>query len=78
LENENTYLQAKFGDFKNGESDKAGENQIRNLILCDLKKWVRFKFRGKSYGRFKFGFRIKVSGEELEGRGRFCGYGYFG
>jgi hypothetical protein len=27
------------------------------------KKWARFEFRGKSYGRFKFGLRIRVFGE---------------
>jgi hypothetical protein len=41
---------------------------MRNLILCDLKKkWARFEFRGESYGCFKFGLRIRVSGEVLEG-----------
>jgi hypothetical protein len=38
LENEKSYFQDKFGDFKNGESGKARKNQMRNLILCDLKK----------------------------------------
>jgi hypothetical protein len=38
LENENSYFQAKFGDFRKGEPGKAGENQVQNLILCDLKK----------------------------------------
>jgi hypothetical protein len=33
------------------------------------KKWARFEFRGESYGRFKFGLRIRVSGEVLEGWG---------
>jgi hypothetical protein len=31
------------------------------------KKWARFEFRGESYGRFKFGLRIRVSGEVSEG-----------
>jgi hypothetical protein len=79
LENENSYFQAKFGDFRKGEPGKAGENQVQNLILCDLKKnWARFEFWGRSYGRFKFGLRIRVSGEALEGWGWFCGYGWFG
>jgi hypothetical protein len=42
---------------------------MQNLILCDLKKWARFEFRGESYGCFKFGLRIRVSGEVLEGGG---------
>jgi hypothetical protein len=33
------------------------------------KKWARFEFRGESYGRFKFGLQISVSGEVLEGLG---------
>jgi hypothetical protein len=33
------------------------------------KKRARFEFRGESYGCFKFGLRIKVSGEVLEGWG---------
>jgi hypothetical protein len=69
LENEKSYFQAEFGNFKNGESGKAEKNRMRNLILCDLKKWARFEFRGESYGRFKFGLRIRVSGEVLEGWG---------
>jgi hypothetical protein len=40
---------------------------MQNLILCDLKKWARFEFRGESYDYFKFGLRIRVSGEVLEG-----------
>jgi hypothetical protein len=68
LENEKSYFQAKFGNFKNSESGKARKNRMRNLILCDLKKkWAQFEFRGKSYGYFKFGLRIRVSGEVLEG-----------
>jgi hypothetical protein len=43
---------------------------MRNLIMCDLeKKWARFEFRDESYGRFKFGLRIRVSSEVLEGWG---------
>jgi hypothetical protein len=42
---------------------------MQNLILCDLKKWARFEFRGESYGRFKSGLRIWVSDEVLEGWG---------
>jgi hypothetical protein len=38
LENEKSYFQDEFGDFKNGESGKARKNRMRNLILCDLKK----------------------------------------
>jgi hypothetical protein len=38
LENENSYFQAEFENFKNSESGKTGKNQMRNLILCDLKK----------------------------------------
>ena len=38
MENEKSYFQAEFGNFKNSESGKAGKNQMRNLILCDLKK----------------------------------------
>jgi hypothetical protein len=33
------------------------------------KKWARFEFRGESYGCFKFGLRIRVSVEVLEGWG---------
>jgi hypothetical protein len=69
LENEKSYFQAEFRNFKNSESGKAAKNQMRNLILCDLKKWARFEFRGESYGCFKFGLRIRVSGEVLEGWG---------
>ena len=70
MENEKSYFQAKFGNFKISESGKAGKNRMQNLILCDLKKkWARFEFRGESYGRFKFGLRIRVSGEVLEGWG---------
>jgi hypothetical protein len=65
LKNEKSYFQAEFENFKNSES---GKNWMRNLILCDLKKkWARFEFRGESYGCFKFGLRIRVSGEVLEG-----------
>ena len=39
---------------------------MQNLILCDLKKCARFEFRGESYDYFKFGLRIRVSGEVLE------------
>jgi hypothetical protein len=67
LENEKSYFQAEFENFKNRESGKAGNNQMQNLILCDLKKWARVEFRGESYGYFKFGLRIRVSGEVLEG-----------
>jgi hypothetical protein len=67
LENEKSYFQAEFGNFKNSESDKAGKNRMRNLILCNLKKRARFEFRGESYGCFKFGLRIRVSSEVLEG-----------
>jgi hypothetical protein len=66
LENEKSYFQAEFGNFKNSESGKAGKNRMQNLILCDLKKWARFEFRGESYGCFKFGLRIRVSSEVLE------------
>jgi hypothetical protein len=38
LENEKSYFQAKFGNFKNSESSKDGKNRMQNLILCDLKK----------------------------------------
>ena len=38
MENEKSYFQAEFGNFKNSESGKAGKNRMRNLILCDLKK----------------------------------------
>jgi hypothetical protein len=38
LENEKSYFQAEFRNFKNSESGKAGKNRMRNLILCDLKK----------------------------------------
>jgi hypothetical protein len=69
LENEKSYFQAEFGNFKNSESGKAAKNWMQNLIMCDLKKWARFEFRGESYGRFKFGLRIRVSGEVLEGWG---------
>jgi hypothetical protein len=31
------------------------------------KKWARFEFRGESYDCFKFGLRIRISGEVLEG-----------
>jgi hypothetical protein len=48
---------------------KPEKNRMRNLILCDLKKWARFEFRGESYGCFKFGLRIRVSSEVLEGWG---------
>jgi hypothetical protein len=69
-----SYFQAEFGNFKNSESSEAGKNRMRNLILCYLKKkWTRFEFRGESYGRFKFGLRIRVSGEVLEGGVQFCG-----
>jgi hypothetical protein len=50
-----SYFQAEFGNFKNNEFGKARKNRMRNLILCDLKKWVRFEFRGESYSCFKFG-----------------------
>jgi hypothetical protein len=33
---------------------------MQKLIMCDLKKWAQFKFRGESYGRLKFGLRIRV------------------
>jgi hypothetical protein len=69
LENEKSYFQAEFGNFKYSESGKARKNRMQNLILCDLKKWARFEFRGESYGRFKFGLRIRVSGEVWEGWG---------
>jgi hypothetical protein len=69
LENEKSYFQAEFENFKNSESGKAGKNRMQNLILCDLKKWARFKFRGESYGHFKSGLRIWVSDEVLEGWG---------
>jgi hypothetical protein len=71
LENEKSYFQAEFGNFKNSESSQAGKNRMRNLILCALKKWARFEFRGESYDCFKFGLRIRVSSEVLEGWGRF-------
>jgi hypothetical protein len=67
LENEKSYFQAEFGNFKNSKSGKAGKNRVRNLILCDLKKWAQFEFRGESYDCFKFGLRIRVSSEALEG-----------
>jgi hypothetical protein len=67
LENEKSYFQVEFGNFKHSESGKARKNRMRNLILCDLKKWVRFEFRCESYGCFKFGLRIRVSGEVLKG-----------
>jgi hypothetical protein len=35
------------------------------------KKWARFEFRGESYSCFKFGLRIRVFGEVLEGWGGF-------
>jgi hypothetical protein len=35
LENEKSYFQAEFENFKNS---KPGKNRMRNLILCDLKK----------------------------------------
>jgi hypothetical protein len=73
LENEKSYFQAKFGDFKNGESGKARQNRMQNLILCNLQKWARFEFRGESYGCFKFGLRIRVSSEAPEGWGSFLG-----
>jgi hypothetical protein len=38
LENEKSYFQAEFGNFKNSESGIAGKNWMQNLILCDLKK----------------------------------------
>ena len=38
MENEKSYFQAEFGNFKNSESGKAGKNRMQNLILCDLKK----------------------------------------
>jgi hypothetical protein len=38
LENEKSYSQAEFRNFKNGKCGKAEKNQMRNLILCDLKK----------------------------------------
>jgi hypothetical protein len=78
LENEKSYFQAEFENFKNSESGEARKNRMRNLILCDLKKWARFEFRGESYGRFKFRLRIRVSGEVLEGWGvRFLWMGQF-
>jgi hypothetical protein len=33
------------------------------------KKWAQFEFRGESYDYFKFGLRIRVSSEVLEGWG---------
>jgi hypothetical protein len=66
LENENSYFQAEFGDFRNGESDEAEKNRMQNLIMCDLKKWAWIEFSGENHGHFKFGLRIKVSGEALE------------
>jgi hypothetical protein len=44
-----------FGILKTANPAKAGKNQMRNLILCDLKKWAQLEFRGESYGCFKFG-----------------------
>jgi lambda repressor-like predicted transcriptional regulator len=38
LENKESYFQAEFRNFKNGESGEARKNWMRNLILCDLKK----------------------------------------
>jgi hypothetical protein len=38
LQNEKSYFQAEFGNFKNSESGKARKNRMQNLILCDLKK----------------------------------------
>ena len=38
MENEKSYFQAKFGNFKISESGKAGKNRIQNLILCGLEK----------------------------------------
>jgi hypothetical protein len=38
LENEKSYFQAEFGNFKSSKSGKAGKNRMRNLIPCDLKK----------------------------------------
>jgi hypothetical protein len=38
LENEKSYFQAEFGNFKTSESGKAGKNRMQNLYLCDLKK----------------------------------------
>jgi hypothetical protein len=67
LENEKSYFQAEFGNFKNSESGKAGKIRMQNLILCDLKKMGLI--RGESYGCFKFGLRIRVSDEVLEGWG---------
>jgi hypothetical protein len=69
LEKEKSYFQAEFGNFKNRESGKAGKKRMQNLILCDLKKRARFEFRGESYDCFKFGLRIRVSSEVLEGWG---------
>jgi hypothetical protein len=37
LENEKSYFQGEFRNFKNSESGEAGKNRMRNLILCDLK-----------------------------------------
>jgi hypothetical protein len=59
-----------LGILKTSNPTKAGKNRMQNLILCDLKKkWAQFEFRGKSYGRFMFGLRIRVSGEVLEAVG---------
>jgi hypothetical protein len=39
------------------------------FTFVQFEKWARFEFRGESYGRFKFGLRIRVSSEVLEGWG---------
>jgi hypothetical protein len=70
LENEKSYFQAEFGNFKDIESDKSWkESDAKFNSVRFEKKWAQFEFRGKSYGRFMFGLRIRVSGEVLEAVG---------
>jgi hypothetical protein len=45
------------------------ENPNAKFNSGQFEKWARFEFRGKSYSHFKFGLRIRVSGEVKEGWG---------
>jgi hypothetical protein len=70
LKNEKSCFQAEFGNFKNSESARSGkESDVKFNSVRFEKKWARFEFQGESYGRFKFGLRIRVSDEVLEGWG---------
>jgi hypothetical protein len=78
LQNENSYLQAEFGDFENGESHKARVNRMKF-------NFVRFEKNGPdSSSETKVMVVLSLDSESgflarrWKGGDQFCGYGQFG